>query len=102
LLERFNAERDAEYVEVVDRAHGLVAELDREAGQGKFTFAEVEENDADLAKLRRWMDAIGTRDRYGAAGRASAQIAVEQADARLRAFTERSAKADHDLDDETQ
>lgn len=92
-MERFNAERDAEYAEVVERAEAVVAELDRESGRGKFTFAEVEENDAELAKLRRWMDAIGGRDYHGAGGRCRAEAAIEEARRRLRAFTERSADA---------
>jgi hypothetical protein len=91
LVERFNVERDAEYAEVVDRAQALVAELEREAERGKFTFAEVEENDADLAKLRRWLEAIAGRDRYDAAGRTGAEQAVAEADRALQAFAERTA-----------
>lgn len=93
LVARFNAERDAEYAEVVERAEAVVAELDRESGRGKFTFAEVEENDAELAKLRRWMEAIGGRDHHGAAGRSRAEAAIEEAGRRLRVFTKRSADA---------
>jgi hypothetical protein len=99
LLERFNADRDAEYAEVVERAQALIGELDRESERGKFTFAEVEENDADLVKLRRWLEAIGRRDQYGATGRARAEQAVQEADVALRVFTERSAEAD-DHEDE--
>src|SRR5262252_7897820 len=50
----YNAARDAEYGEVIERAEALVGELEREGARDKFTFAEVEENDADLAKLQRW------------------------------------------------
>src|SRR6266700_4796659 len=50
LVDRFNSARDAEYAEVVERAQALLAELEREGGRGKLTFAEVEENEADLAK----------------------------------------------------
>jgi hypothetical protein len=63
-------------------------------GRGKFTFAEVEENDADLAKLRRWLEAIAGRDRYDAAGRTGAEQAVAEADRALQAFAERSADAE--------
>lgn len=96
LAERFNAERDAEYAEIVERAEALVAELDREAGRGKFTFAEVEENDAELAKLRRWLEAVSGRDHYGAPGRSRAGTAIEEAGRRLGAFTARSADAGAD------
>jgi hypothetical protein len=96
LVERFNADRDAEYAEVVERAHALVAELGRETDRGKFTFAEVEENEADLEKLGRWLAAIHQRDRYRAPGRAAAEQAVREASQALEAFTERSARAEHD------
>jgi hypothetical protein len=80
LCRRFSAERDAEYAEVVDRARALVA--------------EVEENDADLAKLRRWLEAIAGRDRYAADGRAGAEQAVAEAERALQVFTERSVDAE--------
>jgi len=98
LLARFNAERDAEYVEVVERAQALLDELERETQQGKFTFAEVEENDADLTKLRRWLEAIARRDHYGAPGRARAEQVVEAAAQALSVFTERTVDADEQTD----
>lgn len=95
LVARFSAERDAEYAEVIEQADALIAELDREAKRGKFGFAEVEENDADLAKLRRWLEAIAERDHCGASGCADAQKAVAHADQTLQAFAERSANSEH-------
>jgi hypothetical protein len=94
LVERFNTERDAEYAEVVERARALRAELQHEAARGKFTFAEVEENEADLAKLRRWLGTVRGRDRFAAAGRAAAGAAVQQAADALREFAERAARRD--------
>lgn len=97
LLARFNAARDAEYAEVIERAEALVAELRREGERGKFTFAEVEENEADLARLGRWLETVRRRDRYAAPGRARAEAAVEDADRRLRVFVERSARAEDEV-----
>jgi hypothetical protein len=98
LLARFNDDRDAEYVEVVERAQALLDELDRETQRAKFTFAEVEENEADLTKLRRWLDAIGQRDHYGAPGRSRAAQLVEAAEQALRVFTEKTVEADEQAD----
>jgi hypothetical protein len=94
LLARFNAARDAEYSEVAERAAALVAELQRESERGKFTFAEAEENEADLAKLNRWLDSIRQRDRFSAAERNRAEAAVQEADDQLREFVQRSADAE--------
>jgi hypothetical protein len=96
LLDRFNAARDAEYAEVVERAVALQAELEREGAQGKFTFAEVEENEADLGKLRRWLKALGDRDLFGASGRDAADHAVREAADSVQRFAERAARHDHE------
>lgn len=99
LLARVNAARDAEYGEVIERAEALIAELRREGERGKFTFAEVEENEADLAKLTRWLDTVRRRDRFGAACRSRAEAAVEKAERHLHTFVERSAwHGDQDLE----
>jgi Protein ChrB, N-terminal len=96
LADRFNSARDAEYAEVVERAEALQAELEREGGRGKFTFAEVEENEADLAKLQRWLDTVSDRDVFGAAGRGSAEEAVREAADALQRFAERSAQLEEE------
>jgi hypothetical protein len=92
LAGRYNAARDAEYAEVVERAEALQAELEREGKRGKFTFAEVEENEADLAKLERWLRTVAGRDLLGAPGRAAAETAVGAAADAVRRFAERAAE----------
>ena len=51
LVAEFNAERDAEYTEVVERAPQLLAELETETTRGRATYAEVEESEADLERF---------------------------------------------------
>ena len=51
LVAEFNAERDAEYAEVVERAPQLLAELETETARGRATYAEVEESEADLERF---------------------------------------------------
>ena len=96
LVGRFNAARDAEYAEVVERALALQAELRREAAQSKFTFAEVEENEADLSKLQRWLQTLRDRDLFLAAGRGAAERAVREAADALQRFAELAARQDHE------
>src|ERR671912_1181321 len=67
LVEAFNAARDDEYREVLDRCRDFHAELEKEREAGKFTFAELEENEEDLARLEAWFGKVRTRDRFGAA-----------------------------------
>jgi len=63
---QFNAARDEEYTELLTRCGEFHAELARERAAGKYTFAELEENEEDLAKLEAWRDKIARRDSFGA------------------------------------
>src|SRR5581483_1569120 len=87
--ERFNALREAEYAELLERCDGFLEELRRESGVGKFTFAEVEENEDDLVKLRAWLRKIRTRDFFGCARGAEAEAAIRKCFVQHAAFTER-------------
>ncbi len=90
--ECYNAERDAEYAELLERADALLAELEREGGRGKFTFAEVEENEADLAKLRRWLEGVRRRDLFHASGLEPVERRIAGAASELARFAERAAE----------
>jgi hypothetical protein len=86
LIALYNAARDAEYDELIERAQAVVAELEREGARDKFTFAEVEENEADLVRLQRWARRITWRDVFGASRREAGEAAVRVAHERLDAF----------------
>lgn len=63
---RFNVDRNEAYREFIERCEGFEAEITRETAAGKLTFAELEENDEDLKKLRTWFDKIRNLDFHGA------------------------------------
>ncbi len=86
LVARFDAARDEEYREVLDRCRDLHAELGKEREAGKLTFAELEENEEDLAKLEAWFGRVRARDRFGAPLSAEAERAVEACREDLEAF----------------
>ena len=62
ILERFSQDRAAEYAEVIEQCEDFLAELDKESKGGKFSFAEYEENEADLNKLESWFLKVSGRD----------------------------------------
>lgn len=86
LVARFNAARDEEYAEFVENVERLEDELSREGRKGKFTFAELEENEATVDKLDRWLERIRARDFFGAAGDAGAMAAHGRGRAALQSF----------------
>jgi hypothetical protein len=86
LIGEFNAARDAEYAEVLERLPAFRQELDLERARGRVTYAEVEESEADLERFRSWLAKIGARDYFAAPAGPTAHAAVQDAAADLAAF----------------
>ena len=83
---QFNAARDEEYTELLALCRDFHAELATERAAGKYTFAELEENEDDLAKLAAWLDKIRARDQLGAPLRAETERAIAACRVDLEAF----------------
>jgi hypothetical protein len=82
VLEAFQAARDDEYAEIVDKCEDFLGQVHKEYVADHFTYAELEENEVDLVKLRNWFARVRDRDAFGAGGRAAAEqglTACEQA-----------------------
>ncbi len=84
---RFDEGRDAEYAELVENVERFEDEIARESRRGKFTFAELEDLEADWEKLGRWRERIRVRDFFGARSSVDADAALSRARAALEAFT---------------
>jgi DNA-binding transcriptional regulator PaaX len=65
---QFQAARDDEYEEIVDKCQDFLAQLKKEYDADHFTYAELEENEVDLVKLKNWLERVRQRDVFGAAG----------------------------------
>jgi len=62
IIERFRADRDQEYSEFLEQCTVLVNELEKETRNQKFNFAELEENEQNYQRLRKWINKIQKRD----------------------------------------
>lgn len=93
VVERFRADRDEAYHEVIERCAGFEAEIERESAAGKFTYAELEENDEDLKKLRTWFEKIEKLDFYEAPQGPIAAGRLERCAALLDEFAQRVFEA---------
>jgi hypothetical protein len=76
ILAAFQAARDDEYEEIVDRCRDFMAQVEKEHVAEHFSYAELEENDVDLTKLRSWFDKVRSRDSFAAPGREAAEEAL--------------------------
>ena len=88
VVDRFNAARDEEYEEVVDEAERFREEVARERRKGKFTFAELEDEESALERLRKYLSQVRLRDRFAAQGAARAMAEVEQCAVVLETFAQ--------------
>ncbi|HTT51693.1 MAG TPA: Chromate resistance protein ChrB [Streptosporangiaceae bacterium] len=92
----FEAARNDEYEEVVDRCEDFLAQVRKEHVASHFTFAELEENEVDLEKLRNWFARIRARDVFGAGGRPAAEKALETCHQALDEYAARVYAADEE------
>jgi hypothetical protein len=88
LIARFDADRNEAYQEFLERCAGFEGEIARESAAGKFTFAELEENDEDLKKLRSWLEKIRKLDFHGASLADEASKRLAQCEALLDAYAQ--------------
>lgn len=96
LVALFNAARNDEYDEILDKCRDFHRELDKEYAAEHFTYAELEENEEDLTKLRRWFDKVRARDSLGAANAGAVDAALDECDIALRDFGTRVYDAEQD------
>jgi DNA-binding transcriptional regulator PaaX len=85
----FQAARDDEYEEIVDKCQDFLAGLEKEYRAEHFTFAELEENEEDLTKLKSWLAKVTDRDVFGAPGRAATLAAIARCEQALEEYAAR-------------
>ncbi len=76
LIQRFQQQAEEEYQEFLGRCRDFHQELDHEREISNLTFAELDENEAELAKLRSWLPKIRDRDLFKALTYATAVEAL--------------------------
>jgi hypothetical protein len=86
IIAAFQDERADEYREVVERTRSFHDELAEERSARRVTYTELEESDADLARLKRWLDSIRARDYFDAPGAGEAIAAVDGCEQALAEF----------------
>ncbi|MGH9058901.1 MAG: Chromate resistance protein ChrB, partial [Acidimicrobiales bacterium] len=89
VLAAFQAARDDEYEEIVDRCRDFLVQVEKEHVAEHFTYAELEENEVDLAKLQSWFAKVRDRDAFDAPGRAAALEALAACEEALETYANR-------------
>jgi hypothetical protein len=86
VIAQFCAERSDEYREIVSRVPAFLEEIAMERARDRATYAEVEESEADLERLQKWLARVRARDYFDAQGRVEAEQAVERCATELALF----------------
>jgi vacuolar-type H+-ATPase subunit I/STV1 len=87
LVAAWNEARAEEYTELAAECEKLVAEIDKEFAKEKFTLAELDEEEAELEKLRSWHARIHARDVHDCDAAAESEAALERAAEAVSRFT---------------
>ena len=96
LLEhQFTAAREAEWAEFLAECGKYEAELERETSHGKFTLAELDEEEQSLERLRRWYRELKFRDLFGAPSAHAAEKLLKHVGELLETYAERVYDAVH-------
>jgi hypothetical protein len=89
IIEKFNAARDEEYGELLEQCEEFFKEIDKEIARKNFTFAEIEENEEELNKLKQWYEKIAARDSFGSPLQEKAKSMLSKCTELLDGFCDR-------------
>lgn len=93
LISQARAARAVEYEEIAWEATALLGHLRRETRHRDFGPAELEALDADVGKLRRWIEQVRARDHFQTIQGQPARDVVEQCAGSLAVLLDRRARA---------
>lgn len=86
ILEVFLNDRAEEYAELKEQCDDFLKELEKETGRENFSFAELEENEQDLAKLKTWFEKVRARDFIGGRQASEAETWLEKCQEAFQTF----------------
>ena len=80
--------RAEEYAEIAREAERFLAHAQREREHRELTFAELEEIEEDLGKLKRWVGQVRARDYFGTADTSPVTELLDRCEAAVASFLE--------------
>jgi hypothetical protein len=83
----FNSNRQEEYAEVVKACNELLSEIDEESKTEDFHFADLEENEKHLQRVKELLDSVKSRDYFNSPLKAKAADLMEDCKQKFEAFS---------------
>ena len=88
LEQLYVAAREEEWAEFDADCRKYLAELDKEERFGKYTLAELEEEEQSLDRLRRWYRELRSRDLLGIPATSDSAAALKQCEEQFEAYAD--------------
>jgi hypothetical protein len=92
LRNQFRAGRAEDYADISREAEQLLGHIARETEHREFTYAELEELEQDLNKLRRWTEQVRERDYFSESSYAAVQTLLDQCERALETFLDQASE----------
>jgi len=89
----YSEQRDEEWAEFTAECDKAIAELASEVAKEKFTLAELDEEEHNVDRLRRWYRELRAKDLFGAPLAAGAEVKLKEAAEALDDFATRVYQA---------
>jgi hypothetical protein len=89
----YTADREAEWTEFCSECDKAVAELEGEVEKEKFTLAELDEEEQNIDRLRRWYRELRAKDLFGAPSAGEGERRLKVCAELLEDFAERVYEA---------
>jgi hypothetical protein len=83
----FNNNREEEYVEVIKACKELLLEIDEESKTEDFHFADLEENEKHLQRVKELLDNVTKRDYFGSSSKSRAVQMVNECGEKFETFS---------------
>ena len=83
----FNKNREEEYIEVVKACNELLREIEEESKTEDFHFADLEENEKHLQRVKELFDSVSARDYFGCPLRAKAASLMKECLSKFEEFS---------------
>jgi hypothetical protein len=87
VINGFNNSREEEYTEVVKACNELLREIDEESKTEDFHFADLEENEKHLQRVKELLDSVAGRDYFGSSLQAKAVALMKECQQKFEEFS---------------
>ncbi len=87
VVKGFNSNREEEYTEVIKACKELLQEIDEESKTEDFHFADLEENEKHLQRVRELLDSVTERDYFESSSKSRATQMVKQCEEKFEIFS---------------